>query len=273
MSKISSIEKSFFVSLFNRGGYVLNFNTGSFDRFTLESIGIPLCEQYGLSKGKSLEMYLTEAKEVDAIKLLNDLLSYYEAYYYSEIDGEPSADKFRPLYVKCRAILDRVNSNLSPFTYTGEVLKDKFSSEYISSQIDLMLKMQSENPTEAIGKAKELIESCCKTILEFYEIEIKANWKVSQLCKETLSTLEISIDNLNERTPEKDIIKSILGNLQAIAGGIAELRNTYGSGHGKSSSYKGLASRHAKLAVGSSMTLVNYLWDVFEWKRSKSQKN
>ena len=27
--------------------------------------------------------------------------------------------------------------------------------------------MQSENPTEAIGKSKELIESCCKTILEY----------------------------------------------------------------------------------------------------------
>ena len=40
-----------------------------------------------------------------------------------------------------------------------------------------------------------------------------------------------------------------------------ELRNKYGSGHGKSSSYKGLQERHAKLAIGASITLVNFLWD------------
>ena len=39
------------------------------------------------------------------------------------------------------------------------------SSEYINKQMSIMLENQSTNPTEAIGKAKELIESCCKTIL------------------------------------------------------------------------------------------------------------
>lgn len=44
-----------------------------------------------------------------------------------------------------------------------------------------------------------------------------------------------------------------------VAGGIAELRNPYGTGHGKPDSYKGLTVRHAKLAVGSATTLVEYL--------------
>lgn len=43
-------------------------------------------------------------------------------------------------------------------------LEQRFSSEYMSSQISIMMKMTKENPTEAIGKAKELIESCCKTV-------------------------------------------------------------------------------------------------------------
>ena len=59
-------------------------------------------------------------------------------------------------------------------------------------------------------------------------------------------------------------IKQILGNLKAIAQGVAELRNQYGSGHGKSSSYTGLESRHASLAVGSSITLVRFLWVSYE---------
>lgn len=49
---------------------------------------------------------------------------------------------------------------------TADGLKGKFSSEYMSQQIELMVSMQSTNPTNAIGMVKELIESCCKTILE-----------------------------------------------------------------------------------------------------------
>ena len=51
--------------------------------------------------------------------------------------------------------------------------------------------------------------------------------------------------------------------LKGIASQIAIIRNAYGSGHGKSASYKGLQERHAKLAIGSSVTLVNFLWDSF----------
>jgi hypothetical protein len=37
--------------------------------------------------------------------------------------------------------------------------------------------------------------------------------------------------------------------------GIAELRNHYGTGHGKAAGAKGLSSRHAKLAVGAAASL------------------
>ncbi|MDR1358549.1 MAG: abortive infection family protein [Coriobacteriales bacterium] len=52
---------------------------------------------------------------------------------------------------------------------------------------------------------------------------------------------------------------------------IAELRNLYGSGHGKSASYKGLTTLHAKLAVGSNITLVNYLWDTYECRKQSGR--
>ena len=73
--------------------------------------------------------------------------------------------------------------------------------------------------------------------------------------------LKITPRDISESTPEAVAIKTILGNLKNIALNIATLRNSYGSGHGKSASYKGLEERHAKLAVGSSITLVNFLWD------------
>lgn len=93
------------------------------------------------------------------------------ASYQSEINDEDSywdssRKEYKAHYKKCRAVMDRIKLNLTPFTDAGETLKEKFSSEYVSTQIDIMLKMQNENPTEAIGKSKEFIESCCKTILE-----------------------------------------------------------------------------------------------------------
>ena len=62
--------------------------------------------------------------------------------------------------------MDRLEGNSSAIVKTADELKDKFSSEYMSQQIELMVSMQSTSPTNAIGLAKELIESCCKTILD-----------------------------------------------------------------------------------------------------------
>lgn len=261
MSKITQIEKGIFMKLFNRGGYVLNFSTNDFDVFTLESVGIALCETYKQSKGKSLMAYISEAAEDDIIKLLKDLLEYYEAHYEYEIEND---DDYSKAYKRCKDIMERLLYNKSPLAPVAVNLKEKFSSEYLSAQIDLMLKMQSENPTEAIGKAKELVESCCKTILDENKIEWDKNWDVGQLTGETVKLLKLMPKDIPDTALAANEMKAILGNLRAIAANLAALRNPYGSGHGKSATYKGLEERHAKLAVGSSITLVSFLWDTHE---------
>jgi len=269
MSAISKIEVGAFLGLFNRGGYVLDFSTNEFDVFTLNSVGVAVCEHYEMSKGKSLSAYLYDASDADVIKLLGDLLEHYELHYQEEINATGDDARTNPYgtpkvvyqgyYQKCRAVIERVKNVTSPVIVSGELLKEKFSSEYISAQIDIMIKMQTDNPTEAIGKAKELIESCCRTILEENGKTVSKDWSVSQLVKATMTFLEVSTDNVDATTSEATTVKAILGNLHGIAGNIAELRNAYGSGHGKSAKYKGLTVRHAKLAVGSSVTLVTYI--------------
>lgn len=72
--------------------------------------------------------------------------------------------------------------------------------------------------------------------------------------------------NIDDNVRGAKPIKQVLGSLKAIAQGIAELRNLYGSGHGKSDSYRGLETRHAQLAVGSSITLVRFMWDTYKRK-------
>lgn len=260
--KITDIEIGTIVNFLNQGGYVLDFSTADFDAFTYNSIGEPLCSTYGLSKGKSLIAYISKAKYEDKIKLLNDLIRHYELSPMKENDEEYHKDR-AIAYKKCRNILDKAGG-VMVMASTAETLKKAFDSEYISAQIDLMLNMKDENPTEAIGKAKELIESCCKTILEFEGCTIEKDWEVPRLVDETFKHFQIMPKNISDEIKGAKSIKSILGNLKAIAQGVAELRNLYGSGHGKSSSYKGLESRHASLAIGSSTTLVHFLWDSYE---------
>ncbi|MCI2082211.1 MAG: abortive infection family protein [Bacteroidales bacterium] len=265
MSLLTRIEKGALLKLFNRGGYVLDFSTSDFDAFTMESVGVALCDKYQMSKGRSLNAFIGEAKDEDATKLLIDLFKYYEFTYQKEIEGD---NEYVSIYKRCKPIIERVHQQITPAKISVESLKRKFSNDYISSQITLMVDMQKENPTEAIGKAKELIESCCETILENNHIVPDKKWNVGKLVDETVKLLKVTPNDIPDDIPEATAMKAILGNLKAIAINVATLRNAYGSGHGKSASYKGLEERHAKLAVGSSVTLVNFLWDSYERQNS-----
>ena len=273
MDKLTSIEIGTVLKLFNRGGYVLDFSTNDFDIFTMESVGVALCNEYHMSKGKSLAAYVNNASANDVEKLLNDLLSYYEENYEQEYAENTSDDEFSycrynaeyaRLYKKCRAYMNRVLNIATPLAVNAAELQEKFSSQYLSKQIELMLKMQSENPTDAIGKAKELIESCCKTILDNKGVAWDKNWDMSKLTGETLSLLNLTPKSIADTDPVSENIKAVLGNLRGISTKLAEIRNPYGSGHGKSASFTGLETRHAKLAVGCSITFVTFLWDTYE---------
>lgn len=267
---ITLIERQYFDDLFNRGGYVLEFSTYDFDNFTEESMGIPLCEKYGLSKGKSLNKFIKEGDNSKVVRLLDDLLKYYRVRFASEIESNEksySGATYQSLYNECRKIIDReINLNLT-FSNASRELKAKFSTEYMSQQIDLMVIMCNENPTEAIGKSKELIESCCKTIIESLGESIDTNIKTPQLVKQTFKLLEIPDGNIEMDSKEEKIIRQITGSLNGLSTGIIELRNHYGSGHGRVVNFKGLSKRHAELAVGSSITLVRYLWDTYNFRK------
>ena len=70
---------------------------------------------------------------------------------------------FLKLFNRGGYVLDFSTADFDTFTMESVGVA---SSEYINKQMCIMLENQSTNPTEAIGNAKELIESCCKTILE-----------------------------------------------------------------------------------------------------------
>lgn len=267
MTTIESYEIAAFEKLFCfSAGYVLDFSTSAFDSFTRKSIGIALCGKYNLSKWKSLDSFLCDETTTDAnaAKLLGDLLEYYEIKF---ID---TGNYNKILYEKCKNIVDRLSNKSSITSIQVEKIREQFDSDYINKQIEQMNKSITTNPDDAIGKAKDLLESCYKTILKESNVTINNKWDIIQLNKETCKILKLTPNNISDTAKASQTIKGILGNFSCIAQGIAELRNHYGTGHGKDAKYKGLSSRHAFLAVGSVVTVVNFLWDThLEQKQRK----
>lgn len=275
----SKLEMGAFAQLFNRSGYVLDFSTADFNAFTMNSIGVPLCGHYGLSKGKSMLAYLNEADPIDATRLLLDLFEYYEFHFRPEFDSA-AADEFnsykhekgkRGLYAKCKEIADRERAGASYLQSSVRYLQKEFSSEFMNDRISLLMEMRESDPTEAIGKSKELIESCCKTILGKMQISADKKWDLNKLVKETMKALSITTETVTGNNREAGIVKQILGSLSGLATGVAEFRNEYGCGHGREAGFLALPVRHAKLAVGSSITLVEYLWETYNWRSGGNQ--
>lgn len=152
----------------------------------------------------------------------------------------------------------------------AEALKQVFTSDYLRTQIDQMQQSIDNNPTDAIGKAKELIESCCKTILEDKNVTVDEGWEIPRLLKETMAVVDVLPTGLQNAIVE-DAVKKLLGNLSQMPYQLATIRNKMGTGHGKSDSFIGLESRHAKLAVGSASTLCWFLWESHKEQHEKEQ--
>jgi hypothetical protein len=132
---------------------------------------------------------------------------------------------------------------------------------YVSQQITRMEAGVESDPALAIGTAKELVETCCKTILTAHGVAIPQKTDLAQLVKLTTKQLKLTPEDIPDQAKAGETIKRLLSNLATITQGIAELRNQYGTGHGKHASSKGLESRHAKLAVGAASTLAVFLME------------
>jgi hypothetical protein len=167
----------------------------------------------------------------------------------------------RPVYVGRHKLLGKNSIEKSK-----QEIINVLSDDYVIRQINLMESAIENSPHLAIGTAKELIETICTTILEERKIEVDKNWDLLQLLKQTTKQLQLTPDGIPDTVKAAKSIKSILGSLTTVVQGLSELRNQYGSGHGKKASFKGLTSRHAKLSVGAASTLAIFLLETHKFR-------
>jgi hypothetical protein len=141
---------------------------------------------------------------------------------------------------------------------------DILDADYMHREINRAERAIHDDPALAIGTAKELIETCCKTLLRELRVDIPEEADTAQLAKKLLKELRLSPSDVPETAAAAETIRALLGNFANIAHRLAELRNPYGSGHGKDGRFRGLAPRHAKLAVTAAVAFISFVVDVYK---------
>lgn len=255
MARLTAAEQKYFYLLFIINGVRISgfYSIEQFDDFCEPIIGFRPSKKYGhYMESSCFEEFLKKEEPAVCIPVLEELLelNIVSDVFFSHFKED--------LIDKCREIINKYKS-----IQGVKQLEIKFNSDYIDTYQKEMYENIIKNPTGAIGQAKELIESCCKSILEEEGIAINKDWDVNKLVDETLKLLELTPKQVDFKEEGSDNIKKLLGNLKSIPNNLSNLRNTYGSGHGKSKNFKSLEQRHAKLAVGASLTFVGFIWDTY----------
>lgn len=252
-----ALEKHFGMS----GGYVLSFSDRTFGDFVAESVDRdihdPKYTAGGTSKANKLRTFWKLESDYLVGKLTLALIDYD-----STLNPTPDAEA-KSRAEKCRSIATRLlagGPSLGPLKAHAQVL----NANHLAEQIRRLEASVENDPSLAIGTAKELIETCCKTILAERGKPVTGSPDVSVLTKETLKELKLVPECIPEAARGADVIKRLLSNLGTIGNGLAELRGLYGTGHGKHGASTGLSGRHAKLAVGAASTLAVFLFETHQ---------
>lgn len=136
-----------------------------------------------------------------------------------------------------------------------------FDAKHLGDQIQRIEQSVDADPALAIGTAKELVETCCRTILSERGKTVTGNPDIPALTKQALKELKLLPNDISDQAKGSETIKRLLNNLATICQGLAEIRNLYGTGHGREGTHRPIKPRHAKLAVGAAVTLTNFLFD------------
>ena len=123
-----------------------------------------------------------------------------------------------------------------------------------------------DDPEQAIGSAKELLESILKVIVGL-EGE-RSSEDIHELLK--LARNELGLNPKQLSVPGQDIMVRTLSNLGQIVIGVGEVRNLYGTGHGRYRSRE-LDIVHARLVVNAAVTVASFLIEIANERNASSE--
>lgn len=231
----------------------MNFSTATFDAFTYESIGVPLCQKYNLSKGKSLIAYCANADYEHVFKLFSDLMEYYELNCKDNY-GE---DKFFNQYTNCRKLLDR--------ELNGKVVIDAPSISAIDRNYIKDIAGRANRDIDngeydsAITKSRTLLEEVFCYVIESKNEIPSDKGDIGKLYNQVKS-----LYNMHQTVDVDRRINSLLSGLEKILTAIKEMRNEASDSHGVGSRRIEIKDYHTRLFVNSATTMADFILSVKE---------
>jgi hypothetical protein len=144
-----------------------------------------------------------------------------------------------------------------------EVLSGITDPATIREHLDRIARaIEDEDAAQAIGSAKELIESTAKVVLSERGQPVNDKDDLPELVRAAQLALAVHPTSALPGPDGSDAVKRILGGATTVATGIAELRNRgYGTGHGPGQPRVGLRARHARLAVAGAKMWCEFMLD------------
>lgn len=140
-------------------------------------------------------------------------------------------------------------------------------------QVERIRRDYVDDPEAVVGQVKELVESACKTILGLTGTGPETEQDVPALVSATLRHLGLHPENLGDGADatEARALKRLFGGLSTVLQGAAELRNSRGTGHGRSGAPV-VDAALARLAAGMVLPAVIYLCEAYEQTTSGTEE-
>ena len=193
----------------------------------------------------------------DAVR---DLVAVYNRHLrHDGWELVPVADiSGRPVYGARRVmVIPEATQELEEAVAAGDMV-------YLAKQVQRLRRGIEDDPELAIGTAKELVETVCKTVLTDLNVEIDPEWSIGRLLKETLDRV-LGEDKADAST------RKIAGGLNTTIAGLAELRNDQGTGHGHPAQAVLPDRQAARLAAGAASAVAIFVFEAYN-ARNRDQR-
>lgn len=200
MSNLTGKEKARLEKLFDMGaGYVLNFSDSTIATFFYDVVDINIHDEKYCGNGGSKAKKLREFWRLENDYLVGVTIKamveeaeeklFASSAFLTTINTEEDDEK-KKLIESCKAIATRLLSgqvNLDHLKNTATA----FDAKHLAEQIRRIENSINDDPALAIGTAKELVETCCKTILAERGKPITGTPDIPTLTKATLKELNL----------------------------------------------------------------------------------
>ena len=166
-----------------------------------------------------------------------------------------------PVFEVTITSLDKIAAN--------ELLEiDLLNSSNLLRTISNLRKVKA--PEMVIGASKDLIESFCKSLLKKTKPDLDTTkLRFADLVKNVNDSLDLVPAKVDNSKKASETIKKVLGAITNITLSINQLRNEYGSGHGKHPTHQGLNSRHSSLVWGLTSSLLVFWQATYEQRKQE----